>query len=222
MKAISKKMEMLPSVVGVQIEGMTCASCVRRIEQAIGTVPGVTSVTANLATERAELSFTDRVDFHAVAAAISKAGYAAREATTELTISGMTCASCVVRAEKALLRVPGVIAATVNLATERAHIRHFGEEVRMQPEQAVAKAGYAARSSVGQAIVDPETTRQTEMSILWRDLCVAGILTLPIFLLEMGAHLFAPIHHWVLGTIGRQNLFVLFFALATIVQFGPG
>lgn len=222
MNAISKKPEMLPSVVGVQIEGMTCASCVGRIEKAIGTVPGVASVTVNLATERAELSFTDRVDLHAVTAAISKAGYSAREATTELTISGMTCASCVVRVEKALLRVPGVIAATVNLATERAHIRHVGEEARMQLEQAVAKAGYAARSSAGQAIVDPETARLAEMSILWRDLCVAGLLTLPIFLLEMGAHIFAPFHHWVLGTIGQQNLFFVFFGLATLVQFGPG
>jgi Cu+-exporting ATPase len=222
LNAISKRIETLSSTVGVQIEGMTCASCVRRVEKAIGTVPGIASVTVNLATERAELSFSDIVDFGAVSKAISKAGYTAREATVDLTISGMTCASCVARVEKALLRVPGVTAAAVNLATEKAHVRYFGEEVRLQLEQAVAKGGYTARTTADQVIVDPEIARQAEMSILWRDLCIAGILTLPIFLLEMGAHLFAPFHHWVLGTIGRQNLFFVFFALATLVQFGPG
>ena len=222
MNAISKRIETLCPTVGVQIEGMTCASCVRRVEKAIGTVPGIASVTVNLATERAELSLSDMVDFGAVSKAISKAGYTAREATVDLTISGMTCASCVARVEKALLRVPGVTAAAVNLATEKAHVRYFGEEVRLQLEQAVAKAGYTARTTADQAVVDPEIARQAEMSILWRDLCIAGMLTLPIFLLEMGAHLFAPFHHWVLGTLGRQNLFFVFFVLATLVQFGPG
>jgi Cu+-exporting ATPase len=46
------------------------------------------------------------------------------EAATDIGIEGMTCASCVMRVEWALKKVPGVLGATVNLATESARVRY--------------------------------------------------------------------------------------------------
>ncbi|KGM30091.1 copper ion binding protein, partial [Inquilinus limosus] len=101
------------------IEGMTCASCVRRVEQSIAKTPGVAAANVNLATERADVSFTAAPDIPAVVKAIESAGYAVPQDTVELAIQGMTCASCVARVEKKLKSVPGVTEAAVNLATER-------------------------------------------------------------------------------------------------------
>ncbi|VTU29293.1 Copper-exporting P-type ATPase A [Variovorax sp. PBS-H4] len=65
----------------LQIEGMTCASCVARVEKALAGVPGVDSATVNLATEKAEVRFAGRdVDVPALLAAVRKAGYEARPA----------------------------------------------------------------------------------------------------------------------------------------------
>ena len=133
-------------VISLPIEGMTCASCVGRVERAIRKVPGVSDVSVNLATERAEVTFEDTsADASAVADAVFKAGYMPGSKTTELAVTGMTCASCVGRVEKALRAVPGVLKADVNLATETARI----EAVATTPEadllRAVEKAGYSAQ-----------------------------------------------------------------------------
>ena len=107
------------------VTGMTCASCVGRVEKALAKVPGVQSASVNLATERAmvHLEGGQAVDLSALTAAVSQAGYAVPERTTELAVEGMTCASCVGRVERALRKVPGVSEASVNLATERATVR---------------------------------------------------------------------------------------------------
>ena len=113
--------------IEIPVEGMTCASCVGRVERAIRAIEGVTAANVNLATERASVSFgSAEANPQAVAEAIRDVGYDPVPASVELAISGMTCASCVGRVEKALRRVPGVVDATVNLATERATARFFG------------------------------------------------------------------------------------------------
>lgn len=91
------------------VEGMTCASCVGRVERALKEVPGVQTAAVNLATERADITFTSLADPQAAVRAIESAGYTVREETTELAIEDMTCASCVGRVEKALAKIPGVL-----------------------------------------------------------------------------------------------------------------
>ena len=105
------------------VSGMTCASCVRRVERGLLTVPGVSAASINLATETAEVTATGAVPLQALADAVRQAGYEVASRDVELTIEGMTCASCVARIERALRKLPGVIEATVNLATERAAVR---------------------------------------------------------------------------------------------------
>ncbi|MGL5388180.1 MAG: heavy metal translocating P-type ATPase [Serratia sp. (in: enterobacteria)] len=212
--------------LSLPVEGMTCASCVGRVERALKAVPGVQTATVNLATERADVTFNGVADPQAAVNAIEGAGYTVREQTTELAIEEMTCASCVGRVEKALTQLPGVLAATVNLATERARVRHLAGVVSTADlESAVEQAGYQARRiSAETANVNDQDTerRENEARGLRRSLLIAGILTLPVFILEMGSHLIPPMHHWVQGVLGEQTSWYIQFVLATLVLFGPG
>lgn len=207
------------------IEGMTCASCVRRVEIAITKVPGVTAAAVNLATESADVVFDRTVESAAVIAAINKAGYEVPVEKSEIEIEGMTCASCVRRVELAIAAVPGVLKASVNLATERATVESFaGAASRAAIDAAIRKAGYETRrSDNADAEGDSrEDARNREFSNLKRDFAIAAALTLPIFVLEMGSHAIPAMHHWLLMNVGQQPLYIAFFVLATIVQFGPG
>lgn len=126
-----------------KIDGMTCASCVARVEKALRSVPGVESAAVNLATEKATVHAHDGVTVDTLSAAVEKAGYEVPPDTVSLSISGMTCASCVARVERALKKVPGVTEATVNLATEKAQIKATGVPLE-RLIATVQKAGYEA------------------------------------------------------------------------------
>ncbi|PXX47070.1 heavy metal translocating P-type ATPase [Undibacterium pigrum] len=212
--------------LSLPVEGMTCASCVGRVERVLKEVPGVQTAAVNLATERADITFTRLADPQAAVRAIESVGYTVREETTELAIEDMTCASCVGRVEKALAKIPGVLEATVNLATERAQVRHLAGVVSTADlEAAVEYAGYKSRRLSAQTATagdqDAER-RESESRALRRALLIASILTLPVFILEMGSHLIPAIHHWVMGILGEQTSWYIQFALATLVLFGPG
>ncbi|CAO3450400.1 Lead, cadmium, zinc and mercury transporting ATPase (EC 3.6.3.3) (EC 3.6.3.5); Copper-translocating P-type ATPase (EC 3.6.3.4) [Azospirillum argentinense] len=129
----------------IGISGMTCASCVGRVEKALSRLPGVTGVSVNLATERARVAFAGDPDPRAVAEAIENVGFEPQRQDFDLTVGGMTCASCVARVEKALLRVPGVESAAVNLATERAHVTAYAGTVDAgRLAEAVEMTGFTA------------------------------------------------------------------------------
>jgi P-type Cu+ transporter len=206
------------------IEGMTCASCVGRVERAIANVPGVRSVSVNLATERAEVSFADGANVAGVVGAIEDAGYSARTDETELSIEGMTCASCVGRIERALKAVPGVTDAAVNLATGRASVRHVrGALAAGDLEDAVRAAGYEARRVGADDSHEREAdARDAERVRVGRRVLLSAALTLPVIVLEMGTHFVPAIHDLVMATIGMQANWMIQFALVTVILFGPG
>ncbi|MGY6270588.1 heavy metal translocating P-type ATPase [Achromobacter denitrificans] len=210
--------------VSLPIEGMTCASCVGRVEKALKAVPGVNKASVNLATERADITFEGTPDVAAAVQAVQKAGYAVAQTAIELSVTGMTCASCVGRVEKALKAVPGVSGATVNLATERASVTAAGGVASAALIQAVAKAGYEARALSGESSdTDAVAERQAaELKALKRSLLIAALFALPVFIMEMGAHMVPAFHHLIADTIGTQNSWYIQFALSTIVLFGPG
>lgn len=125
------------------IGGMTCALCSSRVEKALAAVRGVQSVSVNLATEKATVVASPAVTAATLATAVEKAGYTVPGETLVVSIGGMTCASCVMRVEKALARVTGVTGATVNLATEKAHVTATGASTD-DLILAIRKAGYEA------------------------------------------------------------------------------
>ena len=188
------------------IAGMTCASCAGRVERALSKVLGATAVSVNLATEQARVQAPSD-SLPALMEAVQQAGYSVPQQSLELSIDGMTCASCVGRVERALTKVPGVKSVSVNLANERAHLELLGQIDPQILISAVTKAGYSA--SVWE-VEHPQTDNQQQRLHRERWALLAAIalalpLVLPMVLQPFGVHWMLPA--WVQ------------FALATPVQF---
>ncbi|MCC7267306.1 MAG: copper-translocating P-type ATPase [Caulobacteraceae bacterium] len=211
--------------IDIPVLGMTCASCVVRVEKAIAAVPGVETAHVNLAAERAHVELRDPGQTRAVVEAIRNAGYEPLQHEVELAIRGMTCASCVGRVERALVQTPGVLAAQVNHATERAQVTLLEGADMGAVIAAVAQAGYEAEP-VGEAAPDladrEQAAREAEVAGLKRSAALAAIATAPLFFVEMGRHFVPGVHHWLAGAIGEQPWRLASFALAAFVLFGPG
>ena len=206
----------------ISVEGMTCASCVGRVEHALKAVAGVLDARVNLATERADIDASPQVARSRLVEAIEATGYSVPTASIDLAIEGMTCASCVGRVERALKAIPGVATATVNLATQSATVTGSADAAALV--QAVADVGYEAHPAASSDDSDEEreVRRDAEIAALRRDLAVAAVLTAPLFVLEMGSHLFAAVHDFVHATFGMEQSWYLQFALATLVLAFPG
>ncbi|PXW92343.1 Cu+-exporting ATPase [Sphaerotilus hippei] len=191
------------------VTGMTCASCVRRVEKSLKAVPGVQQASVNLATESATVRGDTSLDLSALTAAVRRAGFDVATADTTLQVTGMTCASCVGRVEKALLKVPGVLAASVNLATERATVQALGTVPVATLVAAIERAGYQAEDLAAAAGAPAPTRRRLPE---WWPVGLAALLTLPLvapmLLMPFGLHLMPS--PW------------LQLLLATPVQFGLG
>ncbi len=208
--------------ITLSVEGMTCGSCVGRVERALMAAPGVTGAEVNLATQTARIVTDGSTGAAALAQVLTAAGYPARLSELDLVVRDMTCASCVGRVERALAGVPGVVSASVNLATETAHLRFYAPQVTPADLIAVsAAAGYPA-TIAAQSDEDQGTRQDREAAALARMTWIAAALTLPVFVVEMGGHLFPSIHRLVMNTLGIQASWVLQFALTSIVLAWPG
>lgn len=207
----------------LDVTGLSCAGCVRRAEAALSCVDGVREARVNLATKRAEVAHDGALNPMAAAAALSKAGYPAAEADLRLIVEGATCGSCVARIEAALQAVPGVTAASFNLADGQARIRMLSGAVEEAALiAAVKRAGYVARP-VAEDRADAGAARDAaDIAALRRDTLIAAMLTLPVVVLAMGGHIWPPFHHWLHGTIGMGTNWLIQFLLTTLVLFGPG
>jgi Cu+-exporting ATPase len=188
------------------IAGMTCASCAGRVERALSKVIGASAVSVNLATEQARVQ-APADSLPALMDAVAKAGYSVPQHSLELSIDGMTCASCVGRVERALGKVAGVKSVSVNLANERAHLELLGQIDPQTLIAAVTKAGYAA--SVWEIEHPPTDNQQQRLHRERQALIIAIALALPL-VLPMLLQPFGV--HWMLPAWAQ-------FALATPVQF---
>lgn len=211
-----------------RVSGMTCASCVRRVENTLLAVEGVKEAAVNLANGRATVVQAATTKEQAIAGALKKAGYDAEPLDRErlrLAISGMTCASCVRRVEQALQGVDGVAEASVNLASQSAEVAYMGSsaaEMTQRLSDVIRSAGYA----VVESGVDQETgedreraARAEEMRQLRRDV-ISGSLVTAIVLLGSVPHMVPPQYAaWV--PAWSQNLYLLLL-LSSYVQFGSG
>jgi Cu+-exporting ATPase len=200
----------------VPVTGMTCASCVRRVERALSKKEGVAEASVNFAAEKATVVYDPAAtNPDELVGTIRDAGYGADVREASFGVAGMTCASCVGRVERALKKVPGVIEANVNLASERATVEYLAGEVEPRDlEEAVEGAGYAVAREEEQS--STEDSHEREYKKLRGDLLLAAALTALILLgslpMMLGFHPPVP--------MGWLNLGLL--ALATPVQFWAG
>ena len=207
----------------LNIQGMSCGACSARVARGLGAVPGLGDVAVNLAAETASFH-ADSPD--ALAQAVQKLqelGYPARQSTADLSVSDMTCASCVGRAQRALAAQPGVLSASVNLAAESAQITYLdGATTPAQLAEALTKAGYPARPASATAPQDRTAQKEEEARDLARTLLLAAALALPVFLIEMGGHLIPALHMAIENSIGQQASWLLQWVLTSAVLAGPG
>ncbi len=176
-------MSSTPSAFTWPVQGMTCASCVTRVEKAARAVPGVERAEVNLATESLQVTPGSGFQPQALRDAVMRAGYEVPTSTLQLQVQDMTCASCVGRVERALLQVPGVLQASVNLASEQARVTVAGEGAQARAVQealvvALRKAGYGARAAdagVKEAAAGPWLTEG-------RRVALAALLSAPLVL----------------------------------------
>ncbi len=206
----------------VSIEGMTCASCVGRVEKALNKIEGVQSVVVNLATEKATIHSDLPINYSEIIKTIEKTGYSViKKPAIELMVEGMTCASCVGRVEKALNKVDGVQSVAVNLATEKAVIQTYSDVNVDALIAAVKRAGYNAQL-VQQNSTEQLDQKANEQEHLKQDLIIAAVFAVPVFILEMGSHLIPAFHHAVATQIGILNSWYIQFVLTTLILVFPG
>ncbi len=201
--------------ITIPVTGMTCASCVRRVERALSGKEGVAEASVNFAAEKASVTYEPAAtSAEELIGVIRDAGYGADVREVTFGVTGMTCASCVGRVERALEKVPGVLEASVNLATEKATVGYIAGEVEPRElERAVEGAGYAV---IREEEPSMEDSHEREYRKLRADFVLAAALT-ALILLGSLPHMFGfmlPI------PMGWLNLGLLL--LATPVQFWAG
>ncbi|MFK7940056.1 MAG: copper-translocating P-type ATPase [Roseovarius sp.] len=205
----------------IEIDGMSCAACAGRAERALKDVPGVGSASVNFASGVAMVA-PGTATLPDLIAALDKAHYPARTQTVMLQVDGLSCAACVRRAEQALSDVPGVVAAVVNLTAGSARIEQVtGGATPAALAQVLSDAGYPATAADHSAPDPAARAAKTEQQAKWLAI-LSAILTLPVFVTEMGGHLVPAFHHYLMGAVGQTPLWMMQFVLTTLVLIGPG
>ncbi len=211
------------NILRLSVQNMSCASCVGRVERALDALPGVSDVRVNLASESVQAKIDTPLRISEVMATLDKAGYPAQTKSVRLNVASMTCASCVGRVDKALRAVPGVLDVNVNLASETATVTYAEGAVDLEDLLKGAEdAGYPAEPAQGATSEDQSTRKENEARALAQKTALAAALALPVFILEMGAHVIPGMHDLIGRTIGHQSSWMIQFVLTTVVLLWPG
>ena len=225
-------------IVSLDVEGMTCASCVNRIERYLNKVEGVDDASVNLATERAKVSYdTSKVGVDDLVGAVERAGYNVRSQPVApiaasapaigapgqvvLPIEGMTCASCVNRIERFVNKVDGVTTVNVNLATERASIAFDPAATSVEElKGAVRAAGYDVREEPGIAAAQASPSTQVDALDAVRERDIADLRRKALVSLGVGVVMMA-LMYLPLG-LDMMLIAPLLLIAAAVVQFWAG
>jgi len=192
----------------IHITGMTCTTCAATIQKGLAETPGVEQADVNFASEKASIEYDpSKVDLSKIKSTIAQLGYGTATRKSIFPVSGMTCASCVARVEEALSSVPGVISATVNLASEKATVEYIEGTELTSLRRAVKEAGYELGPEA-ETLEDVTTAAQREIRMVRNRFILAASLGLAIFILS-----------WSPTFAGKLYLL---WALATPVQFWAG
>jgi Cu+-exporting ATPase len=202
----------------LSVPDINCAACAGTIKRALSALPGISNLSVNPATKRVHMHATD-TPLRDISAVMERAGYPAQLSTTRLNIHGMHCASCQGRIERALIANPQVATAQVNLATQQAQITHAPSLRPQVLAQTVTDTGYPA------TVIEPDAAPvapKNEADALRRKFLTALILTLPLFITEMGGHLIPGLHDRIYSWVPMQMMWMVQMLLALAVLAGPG
>jgi len=208
--------------ISIPVSGMTCANCAMNIARSVKKLQGVIEADVNFASEQAVVSFDPQtVTSRDIIEKIHKAGFKVFSVRTEFPVSGMSCANCAMNIERTLNRkVPGVVTAAVNFASERISVEYLPTVTSLQEmAQAIQKAGFTAiipnESSESQDI--EQAARTAEIKDQTRKFTVGAVFASILFILSMSRD-FGLTGAW--SHAAWVNWF--FLLLASPVQFYTG
>ena len=177
------------------VEGMTCASCVKAVERETKKVEGVKSVSVNLITNKMQVEFDEQVaTIEKIESGVKKAGYQAKveQETLTLSVEGMTCASCSAAVERTSRKTAGVFKADVNLATEKLTLTVDPNAFDLtELKRKVSIAGYKIKSEM--VADDHQKKKDHEIKVLKWKFILALIFTLPLLYIAMGHMIGLPL-----------------------------
>jgi Cu+-exporting ATPase len=203
--------------IDLPIRGMSCASCVERIETGLSKLEGIKEASINFAAEKGTLLYDpSRVPVSRIVREIENIGYGTRTEEITIPVRGMSCASCVEKIETQLRSLPGVTKAEVNFAAERATVRFIPSlHSPADLSKAIRDVGYEPVEAVGKAAsVDYEKeARDREIRELRVKTLAGAALSIPLLLGMISEWM--PIPEWL-----TNHLFQ--FLLATPVHFWVG
>lgn len=197
----------------IAVQGMHCAGCASKVTRLLQQVAGVDAVSVNAVTGRARFRAAAAENRTGAVQALQQAGYPAALVQADYRVPDMHCASCVAKIERAVTKAPGVIAARVSLATNSLHIELADPADAATAEAAAAHAGYPLHRL--------SDTADAPIANDGRRAALSAALTLPVFLVEMGGHLFPALHHAVMA-VGAGPVWAIQMILIAAVILGPG
>ena len=178
----------------ITLTGMSCAACAARIEKVLAKQEDVIEATVNFATEKLNIEFDpDKISLETITQCIEQAGYgvvAALPAETSIAIRGMSCAACAARLEKVLTQQPGVTSASVNFATEKAHIVYDADQIRLPAiKELITKTGFEPlnieQSNTVTVVDEDQQYKEQQIKNMWQKFIVAAICAIPLLYIAM-------------------------------------
>lgn len=201
----------------LSIPGISCAACAGRVTRALSALPGVSGLGVDPVGRHAHLRL-EGATLPQVQAALTQAGYPADLPVTRLGIAGMSCAACSGRIARVLNARPDIAAAQVDLTAGEAQVTHAEGLTPAALARIVTDLGYPARVADDVSTAGPVD----EAPALRRAFLTAALLTLPVFVTEMGGHLVPAFHHWLHGMVPQRALWLAQMVLTLAVLAGPG
>lgn len=202
----------------IPVLGMSCAACAMTIERGLRDLPGVREANVNFATTRATVLFDPALlDTDALVETVRKTGYDVAVSSVDLHIQGISCASCVLRIERSLQDLPGVVKAAVNLASGKVRVDYLSTEVGPgEIRKTIESAGYQVLDLPEGAggVGSEKLLREKEYNSVRKKVIWGGLLAVLIFLGSM--------RHWFPWVPRFFQDFYVLWALATPVQFIMG
>lgn len=181
------------------IEGMTCVSCAQTVEKAAKKTPGVAKASVNLATEKMTVAYDNaQTSDEEIETAVAEAGYKAKinQQQKIYIVEGMTCASCAQTVEKATNKIPGVVRASVNLATEKMAVQYDPSVLDLGAvPRRIADTGYAAHEEVDEenSIDEDREKKQQHIKEMWQRFWISALFTVPLLYISMGHMIKLPL-----------------------------
>ena len=173
------------------IEGMSCASCARNIENIIGKISGVRNVSVNLATEKMFIEYEEGVSVEVIEQTVRNAGFVAKLIDNNVktfSIEGMSCASCARNIENIVGKISGVQSVSVNLATEKMAVTFDRSKVNAREiENVVKTAGFKAIEDkiLKDSINGQKIKKEQQMKSLLHRFCLSAVFAIPLLYLAM-------------------------------------